>query len=157
VGFSETEQLSLVGIECAEYFNYQFESESDPVALDNISNPVTACKKIVEKIEYLLSPSAKSLHLTIQVAKKHNDAKKQKPKVLELIDEYVMRTFDNIQFTHGCPRFNLTNYTTENVINKKISEIDVPEEAFGAWLTGYRNLLARRAQQEDDPEYAPWG
>lgn len=79
----------LAGIEHAEFFNAQFDSEFDQVSLDNISNPVNACKKIAEKMEYLLSPSAKSLQFTIQVAKRPNDAKKQKPKVLELIDEYV--------------------------------------------------------------------
>lgn len=127
------------------------------MSLDNITNPVNACKKIAEKMEYLLSPSAKSLHFTIQIAKKQNDAKKQKPKVLELIDEYALCIFHKIQFTDDCSRFNLTNYTMENPMNKKFSEINIPEEVFGTWLTGYRKLVARRAQQEEEPEYAPWG
>ncbi|KAF5322755.1 hypothetical protein D9619_001319 [Psilocybe cf. subviscida] len=127
------------GIECAQYLN-GFDDTSDVVTLENV-HPSAVMKKIAEQIESLLSPSARSLHFSIQVAKKAADAKKQKPKVISLIDE-----------------FNLTNYTEENSVNKKLSEIYIPEEEFGTWLTGYRNLLARRAQEAEEPaEYSPWG
>ena len=62
--------------------------DDDMVSLDGF-HPKTAERKIEEKLEALLSPDATSLFVKIIIAKKANDAKKQKPNVVMLFDRYV--------------------------------------------------------------------
>ena len=53
--------------------------------------------------------------------------------------------------------YNLTPYTLESAANKKISIVNIPEEKFVDWLTGYRILSTRREELEEDPEdFSVW-
>ena len=70
--------------------------EDDTVLLDGL-HPKTAEQKIEEKLEALLSPDATSLFVKIIIAKKANDAKKQKPNVVLLLDRYVYVWFTKPQ------------------------------------------------------------
>ncbi|KAJ3502041.1 hypothetical protein NLJ89_g9065 [Agrocybe chaxingu] len=102
---------------------------ADTITLDGLG-PGDAKKRVQEKLEELLSPTAKSLKLTITPAKGKDGKKHTKG----LTDIFVM--------------FLLLDYTKTSTDAIKMSRIDIPPEDFATWLTAYR-IAATREESED--------
>ncbi|KDR75044.1 hypothetical protein GALMADRAFT_248899 [Galerina marginata CBS 339.88] len=132
----QAERRYAAGIALAVYRDSNFDDKDDEISLENM-HPLKAAQKVDEKIEELLKPSARSLHLTFTATKKAADTKRQKTTIIPRLESY-----------------NLTNFITENLNNKKISTIDVPEEHFADWLNGYRVTSTQQEQEDDDDD--PW-
>ncbi|KAH9484969.1 hypothetical protein JR316_0001873 [Psilocybe cubensis] len=121
----QAERRYTAGISYHQY--HDDDSNSDTVTLNTL-NDSRSQEKIAEKIEQLLTPSSRSLYLTIQFGKKANDSRKQKAVVGRITDAFENRT--------------------------KGRTIDVSEEQFSEWLTGYRKLSTR---EKTDEFTSVWG
>ncbi|KAF8813952.1 hypothetical protein BYT27DRAFT_7131235 [Phlegmacium glaucopus] len=106
--------------------------EDSNIVLDRL-HPKLAEMVLEEKLEQLLNPTSRSIEFVLTIGKSKEDAKKQKPIVATFLETY-----------------NLIKYTTENENNSKIRSIEISEENFAEWLTGYRAKITKRDSGEDD-------
>jgi len=86
-------------------------------------DPQIAGERIEENLEQLLTPDSRSISFKL-VSGPSTYAKKQKPVLLGFLTTY-----------------NLLDYTNEY---RKECRIEIPEEKFADWLTGYRASVAKR-------------